>query len=74
MINLLVKVAFLKLIWELKQISQSVYDLSTFAHMPKILVNQGVAWSFLGLIVSQLRSLSLSWLGFDVVISVRYER
>jgi ABC-2 type transport system permease protein len=47
----LVLVAFLELGWEQQQISQGVYNLSPFAHVPKILVGQGVSWSFFGLFV-----------------------
>jgi len=32
--------------WEFQQISQSVYNLSPFAHAPKILVGQGITAPF----------------------------
>lgn len=46
----LVVVVFLELFWELQQISQSVYELSPFAHVPRLLVGQGPGWTYFGLI------------------------
>ncbi len=44
----LVIVAFLELGWELQQISRAVYGLSPFAHVPRVLVGQGLAWPLFG--------------------------
>jgi ABC-2 type transport system permease protein len=46
----LVVVVFLELFWELQQISRTVYDLSPYAHVPRLLVGQGLDWRFFGLI------------------------
>ena len=60
----LVLVAFLELGWELQQISQSVYSISPFTHAPKILVGQGVAWPFFGLIVIAAALTAVGLAGF----------
>ncbi|NMC63553.1 MAG: hypothetical protein GYA55_10360, partial [SAR324 cluster bacterium] len=39
---------FLELGWELQQISRAVYSLSPFAHVPRVLVGQGLAWPLFG--------------------------
>ncbi|MCL5999299.1 MAG: hypothetical protein M1546_25030 [Chloroflexi bacterium] len=41
----------LELGWELQQISQSLYNLSPFAHAPKVLIGQGITAPFFVLVV-----------------------
>jgi ABC-2 type transport system permease protein len=60
----LVVVVFLELGWELQQISRTVYDLSPFAHVPKVLVGQGPGWPLLGLFAVALALTAIGLVGF----------
>jgi ABC-2 type transport system permease protein len=54
----------IELAWELQQVSRSVYNFSPFAHVPKILLNQGSILSLLGLLLVAAALAAAGLVGF----------